>query len=324
MFEQLENMNILVTGGCGFIGSHFVEKALNDVNVNFVVNFDKLTYAACKSLPFYKYDKYRHYIVDINNTLEIYRAMKEFDITHVVHFAAESHVDNSIYSPDAFVETNVVGTFNLMKAAFDYNKLEKFIHISTDEVYGSLGTKESAFTVDSPYRPNSPYSATKASSDLLVRSYYKTYKFPAIITNCSNNFGPRQHFEKLIPTCIKKLNDKEPIPVYGNGSNVRDWIYVKDHVNCIWSVLEQGDIGKQYLIGGNNEMTNLELIEHIKIAYEQVTNTKVDYEYIKYVQDRKGHDLRYAIDTFDYEQKFGKVQYYNFTDALQTTILSYL
>lgn len=317
-------MNILVTGGCGFIGSHFVEKLLDNSDVKCIVNFDKMTYAACKKLSFHKDTRYKHYIVDINDSVAVYNALKEHQITHVVHFAAESHVDNSIYSPDAFVETNVVGTFNLMKAAFDYDKLEKFIHISTDEVYGSLGSKESAFTVDSPYRPNSPYSATKAGSDLLVRSYYKTYKFPSIITNCSNNFGPRQHFEKLIPTCIRKLKNREPIPVYGNGSNVRDWIYVKDHVNCIWSVLESGEIGKQYLIGGNNEMTNLELIEHIKNVYEEVTNTKLDYDYISYVQDRKGHDLRYAIDTFDYEQKFGKVQYYNFTESLRTTILSYL
>lgn len=317
-------MNILVTGGCGFIGSHFVEKLINNPDVDHIVNFDKMTYAANRGLEFHKNPRYRHYIVDINDSVAVYNALKEHQITHVVHFAAESHVDNSIYSPDAFVETNVVGTFNLMKAAFDYDKLEKFIHISTDEVYGSLNTKESAFTVDSPYRPNSPYSATKAGSDLLVRSYYHTYKFPTIITNCSNNFGPRQHFEKLIPTCIRKLKNRESIPVYGNGSNIRDWIYVKDHVNCIWNVLENGDVGNQYLIGGNNEMTNLELIENIKIAYEEVTNTKVDYDYIQYVTDRKGHDLRYAIDMFDYEQKFGKLQYYNFTESLKQTIISYL
>jgi dTDP-glucose 4,6-dehydratase len=316
--------NILVTGGCGFIGSHFVEKLINNPDIGCIVNFDKMTYAANRELEFHKDERYKHYIVDINDSVAVYNALKEHQITHVVHFAAESHVDNSIYSPDAFVETNVVGTFNLMKAAFDYDKLEKFIHISTDEVYGSLNTKESAFTVDSPYRPNSPYSATKAGSDLLVRSYYHTYKFPTIITNCSNNFGPRQHFEKLIPTCIRKLKNNESIPVYGNGSNIRDWIYVKDHVNCIWNVLENGDVGNQYLIGGNNEMTNLELIENIKIAYEEVTNTKVDYDYIQYVTDRKGHDLRYAIDMFDYEQKFGKLQYYNFTESLKQTIISYL
>ena len=316
--------NILVTGGCGFIGSHFVEKLINNPDIGCIVNFDKMTYAANHELEFHKDERYKHYIVDINDSVAVYNALKEHQITHVVHFAAESHVDNSIYSPDAFVETNVVGTFNLMKAAFDYDKIEKFIHISTDEVYGSLNTKESAFTVDSPYRPNSPYSATKAGSDLLVRSYYHTYKFPTIITNCSNNFGPRQHFEKLIPTCIRKLKNNESIPVYGNGSNIRDWIYVKDHVNCIWNVLENGDVGNQYLIGGNNEMTNLELIENIKIAYEEVTNTKVDYDYIQYVTDRKGHDLRYAIDMFDYEQKFGKIHYYNFTESLKQTIISYL
>lgn len=316
--------NILVTGGCGFIGSHFVEKLLNTPDVGSIINFDKLTYAANKNLGFNIDPRYKHYVADINDGVIIWQTLNKFEITHVVHFAAESHVDNSIYSPDPFVTTNILGTYNLLKAVFDYGKIEKFIHISTDEVFGSLNSKESAFTVDSPYKPNSPYSSTKAASDLLVRSYNKTYKVPTIITNCSNNFGPRQHSEKLIPTCIRKLKAREPIPVYGNGGNIRDWIYVKDHVDCIWSVLENGDVGQQYLIGGNNELTNLELIEHIKVAYEEATNTKVDYDYIQYVEDRKGHDLRYAIDMFDYEQKFGKVNYYNFTEALRTTILSYL
>lgn len=316
--------NILVTGGCGFIGSHFVEKLLNNPDIGTVINIDKLTYASNKDLKFNIDPRYKHYVADVNDGVIAWQILNRHDITHVVHFAAESHVDNSIYSPDPFVTTNILGTYNLLKAVFDYGKIEKFIHISTDEVFGSLNSKESAFTVDSPYKPNSPYSSTKAASDLLVRSYNKTYKVPTIITNCSNNFGPRQHSEKLIPTCIRKLKAREPIPVYGNGDNIRDWIYVKDHVDCIWSVLEKGDVGQQYLIGGNNELTNLELIEHIKVAYEEATNTKVDYDYIQYVEDRKGHDLRYAIDMFDYEQKFGKVNYYNFTEALRTTILSYL
>ena len=316
--------NILVTGGCGFIGSHFVEKLLNDPDTGHIINVDKLTYAANRDLRFNVDPRYKHYVADINDGVILWQTMNKFDITHVVNFAAETHVDNSIYTPDPFVTTNMLGTYNLLKAIYDYGKLEKFIHISSDEVYGSLNLKETSFNVDSPYKPNSPYSATKAASDLLVRSYNKTYKIPTIITNCSNNFGPRQHSEKLIPTCIRKLKNRESIPVYGSGCNVRDWIYVKDHVNCIWDVLENGDIGKQYLIGGNNELTNLELIEHIKTVYEDVTNTKVDYDYIQYVEDRKGHDLRYAIDMFDYEQKFGKVNYNNFTEALKTTILSYL
>jgi dTDP-glucose 4,6-dehydratase len=217
-----------------------------------------------------------------------------------------------------------MGTYNLIKAVYDYGKLEKFIHISTDEVYGSLDQKETAFNLDTPYKPNSPYAATKAASDLLVRSYYKTYNLPTIITNCSNNFGPRQNREKFIPTVIDKLKNKKPIPMYGTGENIRDWIYVKDHVDCIWDVLEQGDIGKQYLIGGNNELSNLELISHIKQCYEEVTGTTIDYDYITYVEDRKGHDFRYAIETFDYEQKFGKIVYNNFTESLKKTIVTYL
>jgi len=209
--------NILVTGGCGFIGSHFVEKLLNDPDVQVIVNIDKLTYAANRDLKFNLDSRYKHYVADINDGVIIWQTLNKFEITHVVNFAAETHVDNSIFAPDPFVTTNVLGTYNLIKAIYDYNKLEKFIHISTDEVYGSLGAKESSFTVESPYRPNSPYSATKAASDLLVRSYNKTYNLPTIITNCSNNFGPRQNAEKLIPTCIRKLKNREQIPVYGNG-----------------------------------------------------------------------------------------------------------
>jgi len=255
----------LVTGGCGFIGSHFVEKLLNNPEIGTIINVDKLTYASNKNLTFNTDPRYRHYVVDINDGVILWQTMNKFDITHVVHFAAESHVDNSIYSPDPFVMTNIMGTYNLVKAVSDYGKVEKFIHISTDEVFGSLNAKEASFNVNSSYKPNSPYSATKAASDLLVRSYNITYNLPTIITNCSNNFGPRQHSEKLIPTCIRKLKNREPIPVYGTGGNIRDWIYVEDHVNCILNVLENGDIGQQYLIGGNNELTNLELIEQKRL-----------------------------------------------------------
>jgi dTDP-glucose 4,6-dehydratase len=316
--------NILVTGGCGFIGSHFIEKLLSNPDVKTIINVDKLTYAANKDLQFNVDPRYKHYVADINDGVILWQTLNKFEITHVVNFAAETHVDNSIYSPDPFILTNIMGTYNLIKAVYDYGKLEKFIHISTDEVYGSLNQKETAFNLDTPYKPNSPYAATKAASDLLVRSYYKTYNLPTIITNCSNNFGPRQNREKFIPTVIDKLKNKKPIPVYGTGENIRDWIYVKDHVNCIWDVLEQGDIGKQYLIGGNNELSNLELISHIKQCNEEVTGTTIDYDYIMYVEDRKGHDFRYAIETFDYEQKFGKIVYYNFTESLKKTIVSYL
>jgi dTDP-glucose 4,6-dehydratase len=191
-------------------------------------------------------------------------------------------------------------------------------------VFGSLSYKEREFNVDSPYRPNSPYAATKAASDLLVRSYVKTYNFPAIITNCSNNFGPRQYAEKLIPVSINKLKNKQKIPLYGNGLNIRDWIYVKDHVNALIRVIQDGNVGKQYLIGANNEISNIQLIHSIVATYENITNQKVDYEWFEYVEDRKGHDFRYAIDTKDFEIEFPKFNTTSFDIAIEQTIRSYL
>jgi dTDP-glucose 4,6-dehydratase len=245
------------------------------------------------------------------------------NLDYVIHFAAESHVDNSIKSPKRFIETNIGGTFNLLEMFKDTN-IKKFIHISTDEVFGSLSYKEREFNTDSPYRPNSPYAASKAASDLLVRSYVKTYNFPAIITNCSNNFGPRQFAEKLIPVCIDKLKKKEKIPLYGNGLNIRDWIYVKDHVNAIICVMQDGIVGKQYLIGGNNEISNIQLIHSIVSVYETITKQKVDWEWFEYVTDRKGHDFRYAVDTKDFEMEFPQFNTTDFDKAILETVKSYL
>ncbi len=318
-------MNILVTGGSGFIGSHFIEEVLKRSDVTKLYNLDANTYAANKTLPFENDNRYQKLTMDI--AAAYFPSQKGFleslNLDYVVHFAAESHVDNSISGPKKFVDTNIIGTFNLLEN-FKSSKIKKFIHISTDEVFGSLNNKEGPFDIDSPYRPNSPYAASKAASDLLVRSYIKTYKFPAIITNCSNNFGPRQFPEKLIPLAINKLKNKEAIPIYGNGSNVRDWIYVKDHVNAIIHVIQDGIVGKQYLIGGNNEISNIQLIHSIVAVYETVTNQTVDWEWFEYVTDRKGHDFRYAIDTKDFEMQLKNFKLTDFSENLKATVQSYL
>ena len=318
-------MNILVTGGSGFIGSHFIEEFLKRDDVTKLYNLDANTYAANKNLSFDKDNRYQKLTMDISSVaFPSYKSYFEsLSLDYVVHFAAETHVDNSITGPKKFIDTNIIGTFNLLENLKQSN-LKKFIHISTDEVFGSLNIKDNPFDIDSPYRPNSPYAASKAASDLLVRSYFKTYKFPAIITNCSNNFGPRQFPEKLIPLAINKLKVKEAIPVYGTGENIRDWIYVKDHVNAIIRVMQDGIIGKQYLIGGDNEISNSDLIQMIKDVYEELTQTKVEWEWYKHVEDRKGHDYRYAINNWELNQEFPDFKLSNFRQSLKDTVQSYL
>ena len=318
-------MNILVTGGSGFIGSHFIEEFLKRDDVTKLYNLDANTYVANKTLPFDKDSRYQKLTMDISSTsfLSHKSYFESLNLDYVVHFAAESHVDNSITGPRKFIDTNIIGTFNLLENLKQSN-LKKFIHISTDEVFGSLNIKDNPFDIDSPYRPNSPYAASKAASDLLVRSYFKTYKFPAIITNCSNNFGPRQFPEKLIPLAINKLKVKEAIPVYGTGENIRDWIYVKDHVNAIIRVIQDGIIGKQYLIGGDNEISNSDLIQMIKDVYEELTQIKFDWEWYKHVEDRKGHDYRYAINNWELKQEFPDFKLSNFRQSLKETVQSYL
>jgi len=318
-------MNILVTGGSGFIGSHFIEEFLKRSDITKLYNLDANTYVANKTLPFDKDSRYQKLTIDIAaaNFVSYKNYFESLNLDYVVHFAAESHVDNSISGPKKFIDTNIIGTFNLLES-FKQINIKKFIHISTDEVFGSLNIKDNPFDIDSPYRPNSPYAASKAASDLLVRSYFKTYKFPAIITNCSNNFGPRQFPEKLIPLAINKLKSKEAIPVYGTGENVRDWIYVKDHVNAIIRVIQDGVVGKQYLIGGDNEISNSDLILTIKDVYEELTQTKVDWEWYKHVEDRKGHDYRYAINNWELLQQFPDFKLSNFKQSLKETIQSYL
>lgn len=315
-------MNVLVTGGCGFIGSHFIEEILNNKEIKTLINLDKLTYAANGDLPFSTDSRYNLVNEDINSP-KVLDLLISNEIEYVVHFAAESHVDNSIDNSDPFIHTNINGTHNLLKCAVKYGKLKKFIHVSTDEVFGSLDFDAPAFNLDSQYKPNNPYSASKAASDLLVRSFAKTHKLPAVITNCSNNFGPRQFPEKLIPVVISKLIKKEPIPLYGNGQNIRDWIYVKDHARALIGIMLHSD-QERYLIGGDNEVSNIQLINQIANLYCDISNIKLDWIWYKQVTDRKGHDLRYSINNDHLIKHYPDFQLTKFNNAMVETIKYYI
>lgn len=318
-------MKLIITGGCGFIGSHFIEEILKNDNIEKIYNIDCGTYAANKNLIFENDPRYNLISMDISEPCFLNEAknLESLSADYVVHFAAETHVDNSIKSAKKFMETNVIGTFNLLEIFKNIN-IKKFIHVSTDEVFGSLKFEDPPFTKNSPYRPNNPYSASKAGSDLLVRSYFQTYNFPAIVTNCSNNYGPRQFSEKFIPVCINKLINKKPIPLYGNGKNIRDWIFVKDHARALVRIMIEGEIGQQHLIGGKNELSNYDLIYILADEYSRLTSVNIDWQLFEFTEDRKGHDIRYSIDTKDYEMSFPKTKYTNFNYALVETIKSYL
>jgi len=328
---------ILITGSAGFIGSHLLEMLLAE-STEMVISLDKLTYAA--NIPFIEaiqlHDRHRLVVGDISNPEVVHALFKKYDIETVFHLAAESHVDNSIADPSAFVQTNLVGTFNLLDAARqkwmsavgvlkpEFSRA-RFIHVSTDEVFGALGA-EGHFSESSPYLPNSPYSASKAGSDHFARAYYKTYGFPSLITNCSNNFGPRQHQEKLIPTIVRNALSGNSIPIYGRGTNVRDWIYVKDHAKALLNVWRFGSLGGQYLIGGEYEMSNLDLAQLIcQILDDQYPKGDgSDYaNQITFVGDRPGHDFRYAIHSNFPEIIWKDYQRTSFSEGLQQTI-SYL
>lgn len=285
---------ILVTGGAGFIGSNFIRRALSEID-DIIINLDCLTYAADKNnMP--KHVRHDFFKADIRNKEDVEQFIKQQPKT-IFHFAAESHVDNSITGPEVFVDTNVKGTFNLLEAIRKYSQDTLFIHISTDEVYGSLGVDDPSFTETSPYRPNSPYSASKAASDLLVRSYHETYGLKTIITNCSNNYGPYQNKEKLIPKVITNALQDLPIPIYGNGENVRDWIHVDDHCDALLHLMHKGSIGQSYNIGAGTETTNIDLVNYICNSLNLIKpRTKKYNENIEFVKDRLGHDLRYSID----------------------------
>jgi dTDP-glucose 4,6-dehydratase len=322
---------ILITGGAGFIGSHVVRRFVNKYPDYVIVNADKLTYAGnLENLA--DIDTKKNYVfekVDIVNKLQVLELFKKYNFDGVIHLAAESHVDRSITGPDEFVFTNIVGTVNLLNAALGIwqNNLEKklFYHISTDEVYGSLGA-EGLFTESTSYDPKSPYSASKASSDHMVRAYQNTFKLPVVISNCSNNYGPNQFPEKLIPLAINNIKNSKAIPVYGKGENIRDWLFVEDHANAIDLIFHRGIKGETYNIGGENEWKNIDLIKLLcrimdsRLGRKPGTSEKL----ITYVKDRAGHDLRYAIDSSKLTRELGWAPSLDFEHGLEKTVDWYL
>ncbi len=331
--------NILVTGGAGFIGSNFIPYFLDKYKNYKIINLDSLTYAGnlenLKEVE--NSSRYKFIKGDICNQDLVEFIFNEYDIRAVIHFAAESHVDNSIKNPSIFVETNVNGTFNLLNSAYRYwmsspfryrdrYKLEtpRFHHISTDEVYGSLG-ESGLFREDTPYAPNSPYSASKASSDMIVRSYHHTYGLDTVITNCSNNYGAKQHSEKLIPTIIRKALSGESIPIYGDGKNIRDWLFVQDHCYGIDLVFHNGKSGDTYNIGGENEKRNVDIAEIICEILDRKVPKKESYKrLITFVEDRAGHDRRYAIDATKIKNELGWRAKKSFESGIEKTINWYL
>lgn len=328
---------ILVTGGAGFIGANFISYFLKKNAVCKIVNLDALTYAGDLSNVSELQENPRYTFIhgDICDREFVETLFNKYQFSAVIHFAAESHVDNSITNPDAFVKTNVFGTFNLLDTAKNYwmespNVYKKgfeearFHHISTDEVYGTLG-KTGLFTEETPYAPNSPYSASKASSDFMVRSYFHTYGMNVVTTNCSNNYGPKQHDEKLIPTIIRKAIFGEKIPIYGDGKNIRDWLYVLDHCKGIELVFTSGKSGGTYNVGGKNERDNLYIAHTICDILDEMIPKKVSYkEQVQFVKDRPGHDYRYAIDATKLEQELGWEAAENFESGIRKTIQWYM
>jgi dTDP-glucose 4,6-dehydratase len=324
-------MNLLLTGGAGFIGSNVIHRIINRPEIARLVNVDCLTYAGhlanlegIEGNPKYVLEK-----VDIRDKTAVLKVVEDYKITHVMHLAAESHVDRSISGPGDFIHTNVVGTFNLLEACRavwgSAMQGKRFHHVSTDEVYGSLGPT-GYFTEMTPYAPNSPYSASKAASDLLVRAYHHTYGMDTVISNCSNNYGPYQFPEKLIPVVIQKLVSRHPIPVYGDGMNVRDWLYVLDHADALWEVLTKGRAGETYNIGGNNEWANIHIVQQI---CDLVDEFRPDLgggsrKLISFVKDRPGHDRRYAIDASKIKAELGWSPAFTFEQGIRKTVQWYL
>ena len=324
-------MNLLITGGAGFIGSNLIQHVIDDPRVTRLINLDCLTYAghlanltAVSTHPKYVFEK-----VDLRDKAGTVRVVEQHAITQVMHLAAESHVDRSITGPGDFISTNITGTFNLLEACRGFwgaNLADKkFHHVSTDEVYGSLGAT-GLFTETTPYAPNSPYSASKASSDMLVRAYHHTYGLPTVITNCSNNYGPFQFPEKLIPVVIQSVLDRKSIPVYGDGMNIRDWLYVRDHAEALWTVLNRGQLGETYNIGGHNEWANIHIVQLIcdtvdEFAPQLGGNSR---QLITYVKDRAGHDRRYAIDASKIQRELGWTPAHKFEQGIRETIRWYL
>lgn len=333
-FNQPNN-HILITGGAGFIGANFVRMLMQNPQHADIINLDALTYAGSldnlKKLP--NNERYTFIQADIRDKETLEKIIRDHKINIIVHFAAESHVDNSISGPAAFIQTNLVGTFNLLDAArkiwLDENKWDQeqchFHHISTDEVYGTLTADDPAFTEKTAYAPNSPYSASKAGSDHLVRAYFHTYGLPCTTTNCSNNYGAYQHKEKFIPTIINACLNHTNIPVYGDGSNIRDWLYVADHCDAIMQVIEKGQLGETYNIGGNNEWTNINIVYKICDELDKLKPWEKSYrELITFVTDRPGHDWRYAIDPSKIQKELNWAPKETFETGILKTIRFYV
>lgn len=328
--------NIIVTGGAGFIGSALIRHFIIFAG-NFITNIDKLTYAGnCESCTLLD-DTYQYHLehIDICNNIFIPKILSFNQPDIILHLAAETHVDRSIDGPADFIQTNIVGTYTLLECAREYwNTLEgdkkanfRFIHVSTDEVFGDLGDSGGFFSETTPYAPSSPYSASKASSDHLVRAWHRTYGLPTIVTNCSNNYGPYQFPEKLIPLTILNALEGKPLPVYGKGEQIRDWLYVEDHVKALCTVLEKGKVGETYTIGGNNEQRNIDVVREICRLLDEIRPRDDGHSYseqITFVSDRPGHDMRYAIDASKIKNELGWEPKETFSSGLRKTIEWYL
>jgi dTDP-glucose 4,6-dehydratase len=328
-------MNLLITGGAGFIGSNLIHHVISRAEVSKLVNLDCLTYAGrLENLEgVARHPKYVFEQVDLRDKAAVLEVVQRHSITHVMHLAAESHVDRSITGPGDFVHTNVVGTFNLLEACratwLDATRstqsATRFHHVSTDEVYGSLGPT-GFFTETTPYAPNSPYSASKAASDMLVRAYHYTYGLPSVITNCSNNYGPFQFPEKLIPVVIQSVLARKPVPIYGDGMNVRDWLYVRDHAEALWLVLTRGRVGETYNIGGHNEWANIHIVQLICDLIDEMAPQLGggSRKLMTFVKDRPGHDRRYAIDATRIKDELGWLPAHKFEQGIRETVRWYL
>jgi dTDP-glucose 4,6-dehydratase len=327
----MKGKNILITGGAGFIGSHLIRRMVNRYPDSHFVNLDVLTYAGNteKLKDIENISNYHFLRGNISDAKYLKKLFTNFKFDGVIHLAAESHVDQSIMKPFDFAQTNIMGTLTLLemaRRAWEGNYENKlFYHVSTDEVYGSLGEK-GKFSETTSYDPRSPYSASKAAADHFVRSYFHTYGLPVILSNCSNNFGPDQYPEKLIPLIIQNIFEEKSLPIYGNGKNIRDWIYVEDHVEAIDLIFNKGKVGATYNIGGNNEMPNIEIVNQLIALVDSQLGKPEGYsqKYITYVKDRQGHDYRYAIDSTKIKKELGWTPKTPFKKGLEKTVISYL